>query len=106
MLAQGYLDEWICYRCRQACAKRLTVNPGCSVSSTEPAAYGLICIQGEGTIGPHPLSAPALIRYGALTDDEYFVSAAAAAAGVTITNLSRSEPLVILKHFAEHPALP
>ena len=34
-----------------------------------------------------------------MTEDELFVSAAAAAEGVTIENLSESDPLVILKHF-------
>ena len=36
---------------------------------------------------------------GAIPEDELFVSAAAAAEGVTIENLSESDPLVILKHF-------
>jgi hypothetical protein len=40
-----------------------------------------------------------MIRYGQMTEDELFVSAAAAEAGVRIENLSSSDPLVILKHF-------
>ena len=34
-----------------------------------------------------------------MTDDEFFVTAGAASAGVQVTNLSQTEPLVILKHF-------
>jgi hypothetical protein len=49
---------------------------------------------------------PALIRYGQLTHDEFFVSEAAAKAGVTITNPSKSDPIVMLKHFGpENPDL-
>jgi hypothetical protein len=40
-----------------------------------------------------------MIRFGQLTYDEFFVSAGAAAAGVTITNPSKSDPIVMLKHF-------
>ena len=39
-----------------------------------------------------------MIRFGEMTDDEVFVSAPAAAAGVTITN-SGTEPLVSLRYF-------
>ena len=40
-----------------------------------------------------------MIRFGQMTEDELFVTADAAAGGVTIENLSDTEPLVILKHF-------
>ncbi len=46
-----------------------------------------------------PVSTPSMIRFGQMTEDELFVSAAAAAEGVTIENLSESDPLVMLKHF-------
>ena len=42
---------------------------------------------------------PSLIRYGQMTKDELFVTAAAAKRGVSITNRSDEENLVILKHF-------
>ena len=45
------------------------------------------------------LETPALIRYGELTHDEYFVSEAAAKRGVTIVNESDCDPIVMLKHF-------
>ena len=71
----------------------------------DAAAYGMIMLQGHGTFGGHIIETPALIRYGQLTYDEYFVSADAAAAGVVIENLSPSDPIVMLKHFAENPDL-
>ena len=63
-------------------------------------------LQGHGTLNNWPLETPALIRYGQLTEDEYFVSCEVARAGVTITNPSRTDPLVMLKHFAANPEAP
>ena len=40
-----------------------------------------------------------MVRINDLTRDEYFVTATAAARGVTIENHSDSEPLVLLKHY-------
>ncbi len=40
-----------------------------------------------------------MIRFGEMTEDEFFVTAAAAEEGVLIENLSTSDPLVMLKHF-------
>ena len=87
-------------------AKRLTILPGRTVTIRDSAAYGLICLQGTGTFGGRSLEAPALIRYGALTNDEYFVTEKAARAGVEIANPSGCDPIVILKHFAGNPDLP
>jgi len=56
-------------------------------------------MQGHGTMGAWDIETPSLIRYGQLTHDEYFVSEAAAKAGVTITNPSKTDPIVMLKHF-------
>lgn len=98
-------EEWICYKCPVVSAKRLTVNPGQTVTVKDRAAYGLIMIQGTGMLNDWLLETPTLIRYGALTNDEYFVTEKAAAEGVVITNTSATEPLVMLKHFAENPEL-
>jgi hypothetical protein len=65
----------------------------------DAAAYGLIVTQGWGTLGKMEVETPSLIRYGQMTKDELFVSAAAAQAGVAVTNRSDTENLVILKHF-------
>lgn len=98
-------EEWICYKCPLVSAKRLTINPGQSRTVTDLAAYGFILIQGYGKCGVWDISTPTLIRYGELTNDEFFVTEAAAKGGVTITNTSSTEPLVMLKHFAENPEL-
>lgn len=95
----GYTEKWIIYGSEWFSAKELTVHPGRSVIVSDPAAYGLICIQGYGRFGVHPISSPNVIRFGAMTDDELFVTYAAAGQGVEIVNLSETEPLVILKHF-------
>jgi hypothetical protein len=105
MKAQGYIEEWICYKCKDAGAKRLTVLPGKTVTLRDAAAYGIISLQGTGKFGVWDLETPALIRYGQLTNDEFFVTEKAAREGVTITNTSSTGEIVILKHFAENPDL-
>lgn len=101
----AYTEEWICYKCPEVSAKRLTVQPGQSVVIKDAAAYGFILLEGFGTIEDAPLETPALIRYGELTNDEYFVTEKRAIEGVRITNLSKTEPIVMLKHFAFNPEL-
>lgn len=99
MAAEGYRETWVAYRSPAFSAKELTVMPGRSVTIRDAAAYGLIMMQGHGRMGVWEVETPALIRYGQLTHDEFFVSEAAAREGVTITNASHSDPLVMLKHF-------
>jgi len=95
----GYCERWVCYGTGYYSAKELTVQPKRSVTIRDAAAYGLILTQGHGRIGTHPVSTPALIRYGAMTEDELFVTADAAQAGVRVENTSDFDPLVVLKHF-------
>ena len=95
----GYREQWICYGTRFYSAKELTVLPSRRVTITDAAAYGIILTQGHGTMNTLRVSTPSMIRYGQMTEDEVFVSAAAATAGVTIENLSATDPLVMLKHF-------
>jgi len=104
MQAAGYSESWICYKSHYFSAKELTVAPGATVTITDAAAYGMIMMQGHGTMGRWEIETPALIRYGQLTNDEFFVSEAAAKAGVKITNPSATDPIVMLKHFG--PANP
>jgi hypothetical protein len=99
MAAEGYQDLWICYKSRAFSAKELTVLPGRTVTIRDSAAYGLIMMQGHGTMGVWDIETPALIRYGQLTHDEFFVGEAAARGGVVIRNPSKTDPLVMLKHF-------
>ena len=106
MAQEGYREEWICYKCQEVGARRLTVEPGRSVVLKDKVAYGLLCVQGFGRIGESELSSPTMIRFGQLTCDEYFVSEKASKEGVRFTNLSTTQPLVVLRHFACHPDRP
>jgi hypothetical protein len=106
MAAEGYSESWICYRSGAFSAKELTVCPGRTVTVRDAAAHGVIVVQGHGTMGVWQVETPTLIRYGQLTCDEFFVSEDAARRGVTITNASSCDPLVMLKHFGpENPDL-
>jgi hypothetical protein len=95
----GYREQWVTYGTGHYSAKELTILPKRKVAIQDAAAYGLILTQGHGTVGKHFVSTPSMIRFGAMTEDELFVTAAAAKSGVTIENLSETEPLVLLKHF-------
>lgn len=106
MEAEGYIEKWITYGNEYFAAKELTVLPGRTVTIRDAGPYGFITIQGHGTVNTHPVETPALIRFGQLTYDEYFVSANAAARGVRIHNPSRSDPLVMLKHFGPNREAP
>jgi hypothetical protein len=95
----GFREQWVCYGTEWYSAKELTVLPTRTVTIRDSAAYGLIVVQGEGVFGGHQINAPTMIRFGEMTQDELFVTADAARAGVRIDNHSASDPLVILKHF-------
>ena len=97
--ANGYREQWVCYGTEWYSAKELTVLPTRTVTIRDAAAHGLIVVQGEGVFGGHQINAPTMIRFGEMTQDELFVTADAARAGVRIDNHSASDPLVILKHF-------
>lgn len=95
----GYEENWVVYKSPAFSAKELTVFPGASVTISDSAAYGMYVVQGHGVFGSWNIETPALIRFGQLTNDEFFVSEDAAKAGVRIVNPSDSDPIVILKHF-------
>ena len=95
----GYRENWITYGTAYYSAKELTVLPGRTITIKDAAAYGLILTQGHGTFGKMPVATPSMIRFGDLTEDELFVTADAAKAGIQIENPSTTDPLVILKHF-------
>jgi len=73
------------------------LNPGCVIR--DRGAYGMITVQGEGTMNRLRISSPSLIRFGELTDDEIFCTARAAQEGVVFENGSGREPLVMLRYF-------
>ncbi len=99
MEADGYVENWICYKSPDYSAKELTVLPGASVTIRDSGAYGMIMMQGHGSMGVWDVETPSLIRFGQLTHDEYFVSERAAKEGVEISNPSSIDPIVMLKHF-------
>ena len=99
MKAEGYIENWVCYKSHDFSAKELTVAPGATVIIKDSAAYGIIVMQGHGKMGSWNIETPSLIRYGQLTNDEFFISEKAAVEGVKIVNASDADPIVILKHF-------
>ncbi len=99
MADAGYSEKWIVYSTGYYSAKELTVFPGRSVTLRDAAAYGAILVEGHGSVGKVEVETPSVIRYGQMTQDELFVTAAAANRGVTVTNRSDKEDLVMLKHF-------
>jgi len=99
MIGMGYCEKWVSYSTNYYSAKELMVKAGQSVTICDRAAYGLIVVQGWGLVGKMEVETPSLIRFGQMTKDELFVTAATAARGVKVTNRSDKEDLVMLKHF-------
>ena len=100
---KGFVDKWIVYgkvdKFQYFTAKELTVEPGAECTIADKGAYGLICVQGSGTINGQVLNSPKLIRFNELTEDEYFCTEDGAKKGVTFRNTSTTEPLVCLRYF-------
>lgn len=96
---ENYTSKWITYANPYVAAKELTVHPGKSVLIKDGAAYGCIFIQGYGKFGVFDAETPTVLHFGQQSTDEFFVSAKTAIEGVMVTNLSKVEPLVMLKHF-------
>ncbi len=94
-----YLEKWIVYGAPWYSGKELTVHPGRSVTIRDQGPYGMVLVQGHGTVGAHAAETPSMIRFGQMTQDEFFVTAQAAREGVRVTNASDREDLVALKHF-------
>ena len=99
-------ERWVVYDTGYIAAKELTVHPGRTAVIRDRAAHGCILIQGHGSFGGYPAEAAGMLRYGALSADEYFVAESAARAGVTVVNHSLTEPLVLLKHFGPNAGDP
>jgi hypothetical protein len=95
----GAVERWIVFRSEAYSATELRVGPRQTVTITDTDAYGLIVVQGFGSVGVHQVESATAIRFGELSSDEFFVSEAAAQAGVPVVNRSSSQPLVMLKHF-------
>jgi len=99
MKSEGYVENWICYKSEAFSSKELKILPEHSVIIKDGAAYGMIMIQGHGMMDNWKIETPTIIRYGQLTNDEFFISENAAKSGIMIKNLSDTEPIVMLKHF-------
>jgi hypothetical protein len=99
-------ERWVVYDTGYIAAKELTVLPGRTAVVRDQAAYGCILTQGHGSFGGYPAETAVMLRHGGLSADEFFVSEAAAQAGVSVTNHSLTEPLVLLKHFGPNAGDP
>ncbi len=98
--------KWVTYGNEYIAASELTVKPGQTVTISDDYAYGCILTQGYGKFGGYSCATPTLLRFGQLSEDEFYVSAPAAKKGVEITNLSNYENLVILRHFPANAQTP
>ena len=98
----GWVDKWTNYGLIEGkqlfSGRELTVEPGARCTIKGPGASCWITVQGKGTMGKLNLQTPAMIRFGAETEDEVFITFEAASAGVEIVNTG-SEPLVGLRYF-------
>jgi len=99
MKESGYEEYDVVYKSPYFSAKELTVHPGRKVTILDKDAYGVIVLQGRGKFGLLEIEAPSMIRFGQMTADELFVCCGPARQGITITNASQYEDLVMLKHF-------
>lgn len=99
---EGWVDSWIVYGQvggqQLFSARELTVQPGAKCTLKDPGPSSWITTQGKGRMGKLNLQTPAMIRFGAATEDEVFITQEAASAGVEIQN-DGSEPLVGLRYF-------
>lgn len=108
---KGFTDRWITYGTIEGrqlfSAKELTLEPGASCTLEDPSASGWITVQGRGRMGPLEIQTPVMIRFGARTEDEVFITHEASSRGVKIENTG-SEPLVGLRYFGPdvHDKLP
>lgn len=103
---EDYVEKWVAYGNDYIAAKELTVCPGKKVVIKDSGAYGCILTQGYGKVGKFNASAAHMLRFGQLSEDEFFVGYDAAVNGVVIENHSDCEPLVMLKHFPANDETP
>lgn len=95
----GYKEKWVVYGSKEFSTKELTVFPKNNVTIADKTPYVLIVIQGHGTVGGFDVESPTMIRYGELTNDEFFVTIEAAKDGVKVSNEGSRENLVVLRQF-------
>jgi hypothetical protein len=103
---ESHVESWVVYATGYIAAKELTVLPGATAVIKDVAAYGCIVLQGHGMFGAWDAEAAVMLRFGGSSADEYFVGEKAARQGVKVVNRSRTEPMVILKHFGPNAGDP
>jgi hypothetical protein len=104
---ERHVEKWVVYASDYIAAKELTILPCQTVTIKDGAAFGCVLLQGHGKFGVYDAEASVMLRFGQASNDEYFVSEAAAKTGVAISNHSQFQPMVILKHFGpNHPDMP
>src|SRR5262249_36867394 len=103
---EGFVDKWIVYgtvdgkQLFSAC--ELTVLPGRSTTIKDPGAYGLIVVQGSGTIGALDVDCPNFIRFGEVTKERSFAASRRAGEGVAFKTPGGG-PFVTLRYFGPDP---
>jgi len=99
MKDSGYEEYEVVYKSPYFSANELTIHPGRTVTIRDGDAYGVVVLQGSGRFGVLEIESPAMIRFGQMTADELFICYRTAREGITISNASKYENLVMLKHF-------
>jgi hypothetical protein len=99
MEEEGLVDLWVVYGSPLFASKETTILPGRTVTMHDPGPYSAILVQGSGELGVLHADSPAIIRFGQLTQDEFFVSCLTAQSGIRVHNPSQTDPMVILKTF-------
>lgn len=94
-----YTEKLIVYGNEYIAVKEITIKPGREAIIKDDTAYGTIIVQGYGIFGKHKCSVSTMLRFGQLSEDEFFISRGTAEKGVKIVNESTYEPLVMLKHY-------
>lgn len=97
--SSAHVEKWVAYGNDYIAAKEITILPNKTYVSYDNTPYGCIIVQGNGKFGTFSAAAAGMLRFGQLSQDEYFVSYDKAVQGVKIVNESETEPMVILKHF-------
>ncbi|MCL5986475.1 MAG: hypothetical protein M1371_07895 [Actinobacteria bacterium] len=98
----GYVENWIIYGQIDGkeyfSSKELTIFPGAKVNLRDNGAYCAVVVQGRGKLAANYAESSTMIRYGELTNDEFFITDNAAREGIDVENTGQ-ENLVMLKYF-------
>ena len=99
MRGQGFVENKVVYGQEDFATNEIRLSPRAAATLVDPYPYGLLAVAGHGQVGGVTIESPTIIRFGAPSGDEVFVSHAAAREGVTVTNRSPVTELVLLKTF-------